>query len=96
IGNERILSLRGDEVVISARAKRSEGQAGEQGKKLTLRLRGPDFMARVARVNIQQCPVCQQGRLGVVQTLARAKHLPDPFEGSTRKANSRAPPAHGP
>jgi hypothetical protein len=55
-----------------------------------------DFMARVARVNIQQGPVCQQGRLGVVQTLARAKHLPDPFEGSTRKANSRAPPAHGP
>ncbi|MDP3927062.1 MAG: transposase [Hydrogenophaga sp.] len=55
-----------------------------------------DFMARVARVNIHQCPVCQQGRLGVVQTLARAKHLPDPFEGSTRKANSRAPPAQGP
>ncbi|MDO9570896.1 MAG: transposase [Hydrogenophaga sp.] len=52
-----------------------------------------DFMARVARVarvNIHQCPVCQQGRLGVVQTLARAKHLPDPFECSTRKANSRA------
>jgi len=149
IGNERILSLQGDDVVISARAKRREGQAGEQGKKRTLRLRGPDFMgrfvqhvlpsglkrirhygllanpngtklaqaraalhmpapnpkaqacaqdfmARVARVNIQQCPVCQQGRLGVVQTLARAKHLPDPFEGSTRKANSRAPPAHGP
>ncbi len=149
IGNERILSLQGDEVVISARAKRSEGQAGEQGKKRTLRLRGPDFigrfmqhvlpsglkrirhygllanpngaklaqakaamhmpapnpkaqecaqdfMARVARVNIQQCPVCQQGRLCVVQTLARAKHLPDPFEGSARKANSRAPPAQGP
>ncbi|MDO9483277.1 MAG: transposase, partial [Hydrogenophaga sp.] len=76
IGNERILSLQGDEVVISARAKRSEGQE--------------NFMARVARVNIQQCPVCQQGRLGVVQTLARAKHLPDPFEGSARKANSRA------
>ncbi len=55
-----------------------------------------DFMARVARVNIQQCPVCQQGRLCVVQTLARAKHLPDPFEGSARKANSRAPPAQGP
>jgi hypothetical protein len=149
IGNERILSLQGDEVVISARAKRSEGQAGEQGKKRTLRMSGPDFMgrfmqhvlpsglkrirhygllanpngtklaqaraalhmpapnpkaqacaqdfmARVARVNIQQCPVCQQGRLGVVQTLARAKHLPDPFECSARKANSRAPPAHGP
>ncbi|MDP3347112.1 MAG: transposase [Hydrogenophaga sp.] len=76
IGNERILGLQGDEVVISARAKRSEGQE--------------NFMARVARVNIQQCPVCQQGRLGVVQTLARAKHLPDPFEGSARKANSRA------
>ncbi|MDP2092585.1 MAG: transposase, partial [Hydrogenophaga sp.] len=39
IGNERILSLQGDEVVISARAKRCEGQAGEQGKKRTLRLR---------------------------------------------------------
>jgi hypothetical protein len=76
IGNERILSLQGDEVVISARAKPSEGQE--------------NFVARVARVNIQQCPVCQQGRLGVVQTLARAKHLPDPFEGSARKANSRA------
>jgi len=55
-----------------------------------------DFMARVARVNIHQCPVCQQGRLGVVQTLARVKHLPDPFECSARKANSRAPPAQGP
>lgn len=149
IGNERILSLQGDDVVISARAKRSEGQAGEQAKKRTLRLRGPDFigrfmqhvlpsgikrirhygllanpngtqlaqakaalhmpapnpqallsaqdfMARVARVNIQQCPVCQQGRMGVVQTLAGAKRLPDPFEGSARKANSRAPPAQGP
>ncbi|MDP1893317.1 MAG: transposase [Hydrogenophaga sp.] len=52
IGNERILSLQGDEVVISARAKRSEGQE--------------NFMARVAQVNIQQCPVCQQGRMGVV------------------------------
>jgi Putative transposase len=149
IGNERILRLQGDEVVFSARAKRSEGQAGEQGKKRTLRLRGPDFigrfmqhvlpsglkrirhygllanpngtklaqaraalhmptpnpkvqecaqdfMARVARVNIQQCPVCQQGCLGVVQTLAGAKRLPDPFEGGARKANSRAPPAQGP
>jgi hypothetical protein len=55
-----------------------------------------DFMARVARVNIQQCPVCQQGRLGVVQTLAGAKHLPNPFESGARKANSRAPPAQGP
>jgi len=80
IGNERILSLQGDEVVISARAKRSEGQE--------------NFMARVARVNIHQCPVCQQGRMGVVQTLARAKHLPDPFEGSARKANSRAARLH--
>jgi hypothetical protein len=56
IGNKRILSLQGDEVVFSARAKRSEGKAGEQGKKRTLRLRGPDFMAGVARVNIQRCP----------------------------------------
>jgi hypothetical protein len=30
IGNERILSLRGDEVAISARAKRSEGQAASR------------------------------------------------------------------
>lgn len=55
-----------------------------------------DFMARVARVNIQQCPVCQRGRMGVVQTLAGAKRLPDPFERGSRKANSRAPPAQGP
>jgi hypothetical protein len=149
IGNERIRSLQGDEVVFSARAKRGNGKAGEQAKKRTLRMRGPDFigrfmqhvlpgglkrirhygllanpngaslaqakaalhmpasnpqallsaqdfMARVAQVNIHQCPVCQQGRMGVVQTLAGAKRLPDPFEGGARKANSRAPPGQGP
>jgi len=148
IGNERILSLQGDEVVFSARAKQDKGKAGEPGQKRTLRMHGPDFigrylqhvlpgglkrirhygllanpngkklaqakaalhmpapnpqaqecaqdfMARVARVNTHQCPACGQGRMGVVQTLAGAKRLPDPFEGS-RKANSRAPPGTGP
>jgi hypothetical protein len=129
MGNERILRLQGDEVVFSARA---QGQAGEQGKKRRLRLRGPDFiarfmqhvlpaglkrirhygvlanpngeklaqakaalkmpapnpkaqagaqdfMARVARVNIQQCPVCEHGRLRVVQTCPGHKRLPDPL-----------------
>jgi hypothetical protein len=28
-----------------------------------------DFMARVARINISQCPACERGRLRVVQTL---------------------------
>lgn len=56
-----------------------------------------DFMARVARVDIQQCPVCQRGRMGVVQALAGAKRLPDPLDKSgSRKANGWAPPAQGP
>jgi hypothetical protein len=55
-----------------------------------------DFMARVARVNIHPCPVCQQGRTDVVQALAGVKRLPNPFEGVARKDNSRAPPGQGP
>lgn len=43
IGNERILRLQGDEVVISARAK---GKAGELDKKRTLRMSGADFIGR--------------------------------------------------
>lgn len=43
IGNERILALQGDEVILSARAL---GKAGEQGKKRRLRLPGPEFVGR--------------------------------------------------
>jgi hypothetical protein len=43
ISNERILGLQGDEVILSARAL---GKAGEQGKKRTLRMRGPAFIGR--------------------------------------------------
>jgi hypothetical protein len=90
IGNERILRLQGDEVVISARAKRDKGKAGGEGEERTL-LGAQDFMARVARVNIQQRLVCGQGRMSVVQTLEGAQRLPDPFERGARKANRRAP-----
>jgi hypothetical protein len=43
ISNERIKAITPDEVVFSARAK---GQAGEQGKKRTLRMSGPEFVGR--------------------------------------------------
>ncbi len=43
IGNERILALQGDEVILSARAL---GKAGEQGKKRRLRLPGAEFVGR--------------------------------------------------
>ena len=43
IGNERILGLQGDEVILSARAL---GTAGEQGRKRTLRIHGPAFIGR--------------------------------------------------
>ncbi len=43
------------------------------------------FMARVARVNNHPCPVCQQGRMGVVQTLAGVKRLPNMFEDGAKK-----------
>jgi hypothetical protein len=59
-----------------------------------------DFMARVARINISQCPACERGRLRVVQTLQGQKRLPDPLAGveALRGAavRSRAPPAQGP
>lgn len=55
-----------------------------------------DFIARVAKINISQCPACAHGRLAVVQTLPSAKRLPDPL-GQTQTtrpaANSRGPPA---
>jgi hypothetical protein len=52
-----------------------------------------DFMARLAQLIIHQCPLCQRGRMGVVQTLAGAKRMPDPLgKVGARKANSRAPP----
>lgn len=38
-----------------------------------------DFMARVARVNIEQCPACQHGQLCVMQTSPGPKRLPDPM-----------------
>lgn len=146
IGNERILSMAGDEVVISARAP---GKAGEQGKKRRVRMKvqdfiarfmqhvlptglkrirhygllanpsstklaqaktalhmpasnraaqdsAQDFMVRVAKVNISQCPACEHGRLGVVQTLSSPKRLPDPLgQAQTTRpaANNRGPPA---
>lgn len=43
IGNERIKAITPDEVFFSARAK---GKAGEQGKKRTLRMSGPEFVGR--------------------------------------------------
>ena len=51
--------------------------------------------ACVAKVNIHQCLACGQGRLAVVQTLARPKRLPDPWADVHRPkppANSRTPP----
>lgn len=36
-----------------------------------------DFMTRVAKVNISQCPACEHGRLRVVQTLTGCKRLLD-------------------
>lgn len=150
IGNERIARITPEHVIFSARAK---GQAGEQGKRRTLRMGGAefiarflqhvlptglkrirhygllanpnggqlakarvalhmpassaqaqegaqDFMARVARINISQCPACERGRLRVVQTLQGQKRLPDPLAGVAAltgvHVRSRAPPAQGP
>ncbi len=60
-----------------------------------------DFMARVARVNIQQCPACEHGLLRVVQTSPGLKRLPDPMafgqSGTGQNGqNPRTPPAQGP
>jgi len=57
-------------------------------------------MAKVARINISQCPACERGRLRVVQTLQGQKRLPDPLAGVAQitgaAVRSRAPPAQGP
>lgn len=144
IGNERILALQGDEIVISARAL---GKAGEQGKKRRVRIKAQDFiarymqhvlptglkrirhygllanpssaklaqakaalhmpasnraaqdsaqdfMARVAKVNISQCPACEHGRLCVVQTLAGLKRLPDAWVQAQTQALTHATTTH--
>lgn len=151
IGNERIKAITPNEVIFSARA---QGQAGEQGKKRTLRMSGPEFigrflqhilpsglkrirhygllanpsgsklaqakqalhmpvpsrvaqdnaqafMARVAQINIHQCPACKTGRLRVVQSSPGQKRLPDPMalrQAGTEphRPQSHWPPAQGP
>jgi hypothetical protein len=60
-----------------------------------------DFIARVARVNNQQCPACEHGRLRVIQTSPGPKRLPDPMAlGQAGKGQhgqqGRTPPAQGP
>ncbi len=50
-----------------------------------------DFMARVARMDVQQCPCCQLGRLHCVATLLGSRRLPAPGCVMVLPAN-RGPP----
>jgi len=50
-----------------------------------------DFMARVARRDVQQCPCCKQGRLRCVATLQGLRHLAPPGQMLALPAN-RGPP----
>ena len=49
-----------------------------------------DFMARVARAEVLQCPCCKLGRLRCVAQLAASRHLPVP--GSPMMPANRGPP----
>lgn len=82
IGNERILALQGDEVILSARAL---GKAAEQGKKRRLRLPGPEFVGRFLQ-HILPTGLKRIRHYGLLanpngKKLARAKaalHMPTP------------------
>ena len=50
-----------------------------------------DFMARVARIDVQQCPCCKRGRLRCVATLLGHHHLPAPGQVLALPGN-RGPP----
>jgi len=50
-----------------------------------------DFMARVARIDVGQCPCCTLGRLRCVATLLGSRHLPAPGSVMPQPAN-RGPP----
>ncbi len=50
-----------------------------------------DFMARVAHMDVQQCPCCKQGRLRCVATLMGQRRLPVPGQMMALPAN-RGPP----
>ncbi len=48
-----------------------------------------EFLQRVARIDAQQCPCCQDGRLHCVQSVAAPRWLPAPGEGCQ---HNRGPP----
>jgi len=48
------------------------------------------FMARVARLEVMQCPCCKVGTLRIVQTLAGQRQLPAP--GTAMSGQARGPP----
>lgn len=51
-----------------------------------------DFMQRVAKVDVAQCPCCQTGRLRLVQSLQGCRTLPAPLAYDGSKPQSTGPP----
>ena len=51
-----------------------------------------DFMRRVARVDLYQCPCCQLGRLRLVETLRGCKTLPAPGAHNAITPQCTGPP----
>ena len=51
-----------------------------------------EFMRRVAQVDVRQCPRCQRGRLGLVETLKGCKTLPQPGSPTAITPQSTGPP----
>jgi hypothetical protein len=49
-----------------------------------------DFMARVAKIDVLQCPCCKLGRLRITAVLAGQRNLPAPV--STTRSQARGPP----
>ncbi len=46
------------------------------------------FMQRVARVQIRQCPACEQGQLVVAQVRTGVRQLPAPGQKLPQRLNS--------
>lgn len=51
-----------------------------------------DFLQRVARIDAQQCPCCECGRLRCVQTVAAPRWLPAPGTSIRPRQHNRGPP----
>ncbi len=97
IGNERLRVISPTQVAFTVRANEHGGKGVKLGAaRADLQMPEPhkqakesalDFMARVARRDVQQCPCCQLGKLRSVAALQGQSHLATPGQRQMLPAN---------